>query len=172
MKTKHLNLCIFFFMIISSISYCQNKEILKSINNEIWEPFTKAFETSDYNLFGSLHSEELVRVNGNGKRIQNKESYINGYKTRWENNKLNQTISFRFLERIVNEQSASERGIYKLTLNPGTNQEQSYYGKFHVILKIENNIWKILVDYDSTEDNSITEMSYNNAFEMNDYNKY
>ena len=161
------------FSLVSIInSQAQNKMHFEAIDTQIWEPFTKAFETSDYNLFGSLHSEELVRVNGNGKRIQNKESYISGYKTRWRNNTQNQTISFRFLERIVNDQSASERGIYKLTLNPGTNQEQSYYGKFHVILKTENNLWKILVDYDSTENNSITEMSYNNAFEMKDYNKY
>lgn len=153
-------------------SYAQNKMHFEVIDTQIWKPFTKAFETSNYKLFGSLHSEDLVRISGDGKRILNKESYINGYKTRWENNKQNQTISFRFLERIVNNQSASERGIYKLTINPNTNQEQSYYGKFHVILKQETNVWKILIDYDSSEGNVINEESYNNAYAIDDYDKY
>lgn len=167
---KKITLIITFVFVYSS--YAQNKSHFEAINLQIWEPFTTAFETSDYNLFGSLHSDALVRVNGDGKRIQNKTNYIKGYETRWANNKQNQTISFRFLERIVNNESASERGIYKLTINPNTDQEQSYFGKFHVVLRMENNSWKILIDYDSSEKNSINEDTYKNAFAIDDFDKH
>ncbi|WP_223033261.1 nuclear transport factor 2 family protein [Hanstruepera marina] len=164
--------CIFITLFFVCEVFSQEKSHLTDINKQIWEPFTSAFETFDYNLFASLHREDLIRVSGNGKHIQNKKDYIKGYESRWSNSNRSQTISFRFLERIANNESASERGIYKLTLNPNTEQEQSFYGKFHVLLKKENEIWKILVDYDSSENNTINEESYNNAFAINDYSKY
>jgi len=85
---------------------------------------------------------------------------------------LNQTISFKFLERICNDSIASERGIYKLIRNPNTDIEKSYFGKFHVILKKESSIWKIIIDYDSSENNTINKTSYNNAYAIDDYDKF
>lgn len=159
-------------VLLACNSFSQNETTLTAINKQIWEPFTTAFETSNYDLFASLHSDDLIRVNGDGKRIQNKVSYIKGYKTRWSTNKQNHTIAFRFLERIANNESGSERGIYKLTINQNTEQEQSYYGKFHVVLRKENESWKILVDYDSSEKNTINAHVYNNAFAIDDFSKY
>jgi hypothetical protein len=101
-----------------------------------------------------------LRINADGKRLLTKEDYIQGYEKRWANDKQNQTISFRFIERIVNDEYGSERGIYKLTMNPNTEQEQHYYGKFHVLLRKEKSIWKLLADYDSSEGNTINENSY------------
>ena len=34
---------------------------------------------------------------------------------------------------INNKTTASERGIYQLTVNKGKPEEQKYYGQFHVI---------------------------------------
>ena len=170
MKIHKLILLVCF---ISSMNcYSQTEENLKNIDNQVWHPFTKAFETFDYILFSSIHSKDLIRINADGKRIQNKETYIDGYKERWESIDRKQTISFRFLERLNNENSASERGIYKLTIHPGTDQEQSYYGQFHVILKKEQHAWKILVDYDSSENNTVGSSVYNKAFQIDDYSKY
>ena len=45
-------------------------------------------------------------------------------------------------------------------------------GKFHVILVKVDNLWKLLVDYDSNEDNTINEKSYKSAFAIDDFEKY
>jgi len=100
------------------------------------------------------------------------EAYLNGYIPRWENATNSQTISFRFLERICNNDKASERGIYKFTVHLNSDKEQSYYGKFHVILSKEESVWKILVDYDSSENKTINEVSYSNAFAIDDFEKF
>ena len=150
----------------------QNSSDLKDINFQIWNNFTKSFETLDYQLFESLHSNDLIRVNKDIKSIKTKDLYLNGYKNRWGNAFLKQTISFRFLERFSKDGISSERGIYKFTRDLNTENEKSYYGKFHVILKKEENLWKILIDYDSTENESINEVHYNNAFALDDYEKY
>ena len=169
---NRLNIFIFLFVIMSSVSYCQNKEVLKSINKEIWEPFTKSFETFDIELFESLHSNDLIRVSADGRNIKKKDTYIDGYNRRWTKTSIEQTISFRFLERLNSFDIASERGIYKLTMNPNTEQEKSFYGKFHVIMKKEQETWRILVDYDSSESNTINSDSYYKAFAQDDFEKY
>lgn len=171
MKTLlKFSLLVFLFLGNSVVS--QNINHLKAINTDVWENFTKSFENSDYRLFSNLHSENLVRVGGDYKSIRGKTEYIEGYKKRWENKSINQTILFRFIERICDNEKASERGIYKLIINPNTENEQSYYGKFHVILNKENSVWKILVDYDSSENNSISEDSYLKAFDIKDFEKH
>ncbi|TYA71507.1 nuclear transport factor 2 family protein [Seonamhaeicola marinus] len=159
------------FLLFSISLFSQNTE-LKAINSQLWTNFTKAYELLDYNLFASIHANDLVRVSGNSKTISNKTTYIDKYIKWWTDNDRKQTISFRFLERIVSNNKASERGIYKLTIGPNTQNEKSYYGKFHVILTKENSIWKILVDYDSSENDTIDETSYLNAFAIDDFEKF
>ncbi len=159
------------FLLINISTFSQSED-LKDINIQVWQNFTKAYEMLDYNLFASLHSEDLVRVSGNSKTIKDKITYINSYKKWWKTKDKQQSISFRFLERIVNNDKASERGIYKLTTNPNTENEKNHYGKFHVIHIKENGIWKILVDYDSSENEAINETSYLEAFAIGDFEKY
>ncbi|GAB1857771.1 hypothetical protein MHTCC0001_26080 [Flavobacteriaceae bacterium MHTCC 0001] len=168
MRPKLFLLILFFTF---SNVYAQ-KESLKDINTQVWANFTKSYESLDHVRFASIHSDDLIRVSGDSKKIKNKEEYIDGYKKWWTDNSLKQTISFRFLERIYSENKASERGIYKLTQNPGTEDEKSFYGKFHVILTKENKKWKILMDYDSSESDTIDELSYKNASAIDDFLKY
>lgn len=166
-----LKIIVSLFALLSFSSQAQ-KQDLKDINTQVWVNFTKAYETLDVNLFADLHSEDLIRVSGNSKTIKDKKKYIEGYKKWWHKSNKKQTISFRFLERIVANGKASERGIYKLTINPNTKEEKNHYGKFHVLLIKENDIWKILVDYDSTETNTIDASSYNNALAINAFDKF
>lgn len=160
------------FLLLTETITSQNTDNLKAINADLWQNFTKAFEELDYNLFASLHCDNMIRVSGDAKTIKNKAEYIDGYKNHWKDKKIHQTISFRFLERICDANKASERGIYKLTIKPNTENEKSYYGKFHVILKKENEIWKILMDYDSSEKNRINEESYLEAFDIEDFKDF
>ena len=105
-------------------SVAQTKENLKAINTT-WAKFYKAFETLDYTLMADIHSKDLVRVSG-GRRIIDYDTYINNYKAGFERDKkAGQTshISLRFFERISNDSTASERGIYKLVRNKDTDKE-------------------------------------------------
>jgi hypothetical protein len=81
-------------------------------------------------------------------------------------------ISLRFLERINNNLIASEKGIYKLIINQNRENEKVIYGKFHVILIKEDKVWKILMDYDSNENNTIGEEDFYKARGINDFKKH
>jgi len=170
---KKIIIPVLAFVLFANIGAAQNLENLKSINT-VWSKFYKAFETLDYTLMAEIHTKDLVRVSG-GKRILNYETYIKGYETSFKNSKdTNQTsnISLRFFERINNDSTASERGIYKLVRNKGTEKEQAYYGQFHVLFKKVNDEWKITMDYDSSEGDTIGEEEFQKAFAIDDFDKF
>lgn len=164
---------IVFVVCFVSSSYAQSKENLKEIN-QTWEKFYKAFETLDYNLMAEIHSEDLIRVSG-GRRIIDYNTDISNYKASYKRDKdAGQTnhISLRFFERINNATTASERGIYKLVRNKGTEKEQAYYGQFHVLFKKKDGTWMITMDYDSSEGGTVGEEQYEKASAIDDFDKF
>jgi hypothetical protein len=164
MRTK--TMIITLLLTLGSITlYGQSK--LESINNEVWYPFYKAFETLDYQIMASVHSEELSRIPASRGHISTYQEYIEGTKRSFERKKQNgQTahISLRFFERITSEKRASERGIYRTIHNKNKPDQHVSYGQFFVLLQKENGRWKIVLDYDSDENGTIGEQQYNNAY--------
>lgn len=170
---KKVIVSIVFSVLFANCNYAQNTENLKAIN-AVWAKFYEAFETLDYTLMAEIHSKDLVRVSG-GKNIIDYDTYINNYKFSFNRDKeTNQTsnIALRFFERINNDTTASERGIYKLTRNKGTDKEQSYYGQFHVIFKKNDGGWKITMDYDSSESNTIGEDDFIKAYAIDNIEQF
>lgn len=156
-------------IILSFLSFsllAQQSNTSQQINEDIYIPFSKSYETKDVDLFASLQSEDLIRIVGDGKKITSKAAYIDGIANWWKNSNNTLHIDFRFIERIANELNASERGVYKITFNQGTNDESFSYGKFHVILERIDGVWKFIVDYDSSEDNTIREEEFQAASAM------
>lgn len=171
--TKRAGLILLFFIASVSVSTAQSLDHLKAIN-QVWAKFYQAFETLDYQPMAEIHSKDVVRISG-GSRIIDYETYINNYKRQFEANRTNNStrnISLRFFERLNNDATASERGIYKLTVNKGKTDEQHYYGQFHVIMKKENGTWKITMDYDSDENNTIDEQAYLKAHAIDDFDTF
>lgn len=152
-----------------------DKSILESINKEIWQPFSLAYQNLTAETYVNLHSREFIRAMGDSKGVKNLEQYAQSVYTFFDNIKNNNAkiqIGFRFTERIANEYSASERGIFELIVLKANGEKTAYYGKFHVFLRKENNHWRILVDYDSNENGSITKENYDAAFGMEEYEKF
>lgn len=164
---------ILFLIAFTNQINSQSQNNLKEIN-KVWDKFYQAFDSLDYKLMAEIHSKRLVRISG-GKRITDYETYINNYTSRFKKakeNNISNDISLRFFERISNDSIASERGIYKLIRAENQENKQIYFGQFHVIFIKENNIWKILMDYDSNELNSIGENNYLKAHGINEFDKF
>ena len=162
-----------FLVVFTNQSKSQSLNNIKEIN-KVWGKFYQAFDSLDYQLMSEIHSKKLVRISG-GKKITDYETYINNYKTRFkkaQKNNISNNISLRFFERINNDSIASERGIYKLVRIENQENKQIYYGQFHVLFIKEDNMWKILMDYDSNESNSIGEKDYIKAYGINEFDKF
>jgi ketosteroid isomerase-like protein len=156
---KHL--FIILFSIVSIASFSQNTQI--EINEHVWRPFIKNFNEGNTVGFMAVHSKEVVRSPRDQKAIWNWEEYnrqqsLGDAEDKKENRK--RTLELRFTERIANGDLAFDVGIYKTTYVFSDGKTQDYFGRFHVVLKKEKGIWKILVDTDSTESRTIGEKDF------------
>lgn len=142
----------------------------QEINAQVWQPFTQAIMTQNVGAFIALHSKELVRAEINRKKVMGWEEYKNNMEAGWpgwkesiEKSKTKYTFELRFTERLSNGATAYEVGYFKNeSVQPGGEKRVSY-GKFHVVLRKEDGTWKILVDSDSNEGNTITEEMFQAA---------
>ncbi len=149
-------------------SYSQDVNNFEDIN-AMWSKFSQAFDALDYQSIAEIHTKELIRIPG-GKQLLHYDNYMMTYKIDFEQaKKTNATraISFRFFERIHNDSIASEKGIYKVVMD-----DQTYYGKFHVLLKKENGDWKIFMDYDSNEGGTVGEKDFTAAVAITDVSTF
>ncbi|MFD2564772.1 hypothetical protein [Aquimarina rubra] len=163
----------FVFLLLSWDSYSQEEQLHQKINQDMYGKFSEAFQKLDFSLFESIHSKEMIRISGNGGEIKNVKAYLKGYKKRWGDPKTKPSpISFRLFERITSDSLVSDRGIYRGTYKNDKDETKHFYGQFHLLLQLENDFWKILIDYDSDENNTINQASYENAFALTDYKKY
>jgi ketosteroid isomerase-like protein len=149
---------------ISAVGYSQDTQ--RQINDQVWKPFVISFNNYDTKGFMAVHSHDLVRVPRDSKNVLNFEQYKKQYEEgdkQSAQQKNKRIIELRFLERIANENQAFEVGIYKTTVINAKGESRSFYGKFHVVLRKENSIWKILVDSDSSEGGTIGEKDFEAA---------
>ena len=154
MKKIFLITAIISFGLLSS---GQDNKFSKEINEQVWLPFVKGFSNGDDELFKSVHSKEVVRVTQDDKQIIGYDKYFqkipDSIKAKWGNWKKN--IELRFTQRIASEDKAFEVGYYRSTsTNTQTGEQRTGIGKFHVLLRKENGVWKILVDADSGKEAS------------------
>ena len=152
------------FLLLCHLSFGQTQQ--QEINNQVWKPFIKAFNEYDTDSFLALHSRDLLRSARDAQSILNWEGY---YREQKANNMRSKTaghkrlIELRFTERLATNDQALEVGIYKTTSITYKGESRSFYGRFHAALRKENGTWKILVDTDSSEGNTISETDFTKA---------
>jgi ketosteroid isomerase-like protein len=149
---------------ISFFSQAQQQQ--KEINEQVWKPFIASFNSFDPDKFLALHSKQVVRSSRDSKTILNWDQYYQEQKQGDVRSKADQRkrmLELRFTERITNNDQAIDVGIYKTTSINSKGESRSFYGRFHVVLRKENGTWKILVDTDSSENNTIDEEDFNAA---------
>jgi ketosteroid isomerase-like protein len=151
-----------FLLLTGVAAYAQNAE--KEINDQVWKPFTQAIKIQDIESFMALHSKDVMRVERDNGHILNYDQYKKDLTMSWpawkqamEVDKTKMHFELRFLERTSNGSQAFEVGYFKNETVNAKGEKRIGYGQFHVALRKENGVWKILVDSDSNNKRSITE---------------
>lgn len=160
---------ITFTLILFSAGVFAQTDIQKEINEQVWKPFIKTFNEYNAKGFLDLHSKDVVRSSRDSKEVLNWDQYFqqqdSGDKRSLANGSK-RTLELRFLERIGDSEKAIDVGVYKTTSIRKDGTARSFYGKFIVVLRKENGMWKILVDTDSSEGGKITEKEFLEAVAM------
>lgn len=134
-------------------SFSQTDSLQLQINEQVWKPFMKSFNSGDTEGFKAVHSKEVIRVVQDDNQIFGYEQYFPEKKQNKESNQLKRksTLELRFIQRITSPDRAFEIGYFKTTFTKPDGTSQYDYGKFHVLLRKENGTWKILMDADANE---------------------
>jgi ketosteroid isomerase-like protein len=164
MKTLLILLCA----AVAITAHAQTSQT--EINTQVWEPFITSFNNHQAEAFMTVHSIDVVRSPRDSKIVLNwddyKKSQIEGDQQDLKA-KRKRTLTLRFTDRIANDNQAVEVGVYKTSYLLSDGKTIDYYGRFHVVLRKENGVWKILVDTDSSENGTITENDFLAANPMN-----
>ena len=146
----------FAFLLMANYTFSQADSLQKEINEQVWKPFIKAFESYDTDAFMAVHSKDVTRVIQDGNMVQNFEQYQFENRrndTRNKTSKRNRKIELRFIQRIAANGRAFEVGYFKTSTITPDGVSRSFYGKFHVLLRKEGGAWKILMDADTSSEN-------------------
>ena len=141
-------------LLVTNVLFAQSDTVLKEINRQVWKPFIESFNNLDTEGFMAVHSKDMTRVIQDGKKIYGFEQYAREMKSSDANTKKGnrkRLIEFRFIQRIASNDKGFEVGYYKSTTIRPDGTSNTGYGKFHVLLRKENGIWKILMDADASE---------------------
>ncbi len=142
---------------IGSPSFSQS--VASEIDNQIWIPFTKAWESNDGAAYNAIHAEDVWRINP-GRLLVGAE-YKKRNAERMKGQEKNSIIEFSFETRTSNGNNAYEVGYYRITRSQ---DGQQFVGRFHVAMKKIDGVWKITQDWDTDEINGekLTPESLNN----------
>jgi hypothetical protein len=154
---------LFFWCLVLNVLVAHAQDYQKEINDQVWKPFIESFNNLNAELFLSVHSKDLTRSPRDSKQILNWNEYLSDQKKQMSIMKgdgLKLAIELHFTERIANGRQAIDVGIYKTTVILKDGTSNSGYGRFHVVMRKENGVWKILVDTDSSEGHTIEENDF------------
>ena len=152
---------LFILFCSSSILFAQ--EAQREINTQVWIPFIENFNNRNAEGFLAVHSKDVIRSPRDSKMIFGWDEYLKEQQQSSEGGKASgrkHALELRFTERIAKDGLAIEVGIYKTTSTDQKGKSFSFFGRFHVVLRKEQNVWKILVDTDSSEGDTIGEKEF------------
>lgn len=146
------------FIFLASTGFAQDFQ--KEINSQVWIPFMHTFGARDTEGFMALHSKDVIRSPRDGNSILNFDQYKKQIEQGNKNTNSTPSLELHFIERLATKDQAFEIGVYKTTYINAQGDQRSFYGKFHVALRKESGVWKILVDTDSSEGGTIGEKNF------------
>jgi len=150
------------FLLSLSINL-QAQTVQKEINEQVWKPFIASYGSLDTDGFMAVHSKDVIRAAREEGRIMGHEEYrkvTSSGNQYYRDNKSDRKLELRFSERWAGNDVAYDVGVYKATTIRPSGNNTIVYGRFHVTLRKEKGVWKIVVDSDSTEGGAVTDKDF------------
>ena len=136
---------------LSDYRKAEMSNLQEEIDRELWWPIRRAYNARDIDSLLQLYSPDVIRAGGPNSEILNFGNLAAAGSAWFAQLTADDTalqIDFRFTERLLDKDSASERGIFKMTTTKPNEPSEIIYGRFHVFLRRLGR-WMIVVDYDS-----------------------
>lgn len=141
---------LLFFLSLNLFAQTNIQKLHTEINQSVWKPFQKAFETLDGEALNAIYAEEVLRVTPKG--IDTGNNFKAGNLKRFKQNKLDGdsiALDFWFDSRHTNTTTSYEVGFYRISTKDREGVTTHNYGQFHIVLKKIDGKWRITQDWDT-----------------------
>ena len=147
----------FAFCFFAQISFAQHKTdpvISAQIDQQVWKPFQAAYRNSDGEAMVNLHTDDVLRVTPWGIKLGEtyRKSTLESYS---KPDRGQRSIDFRFEHRIHEGEVGYEVGYYKVVVDQPDGTQTTSFGRFHIVLKKIEDVWKIAQDWDTSTINGL-----------------
>ena len=127
-----------------------------AIERDVWIPFMAAYPALDAELALSTCSTDYIHAGGPAATAQGRDSHLADFEAFFDMVRGNGDrieLAFRFTQRILGDEVASERGLFRMDVQPAAGEPRQRFGYFHVFLRVEpdrggTGRWRILTDFD------------------------
>ncbi|KAA3620851.1 MAG: nuclear transport factor 2 family protein [Flavobacterium sp.] len=141
--------CLFICIAIQHPLFGQeNQDAESQVNTQVWQAFKTAYEARDSEAFKAIHTDDVLRVNDGG--IKTAPEYFASIDSWRKSDDTSITIDFAFENRQYNAHTGYETGYYRVVYTRENGESLSYYGQFHVILRLVDGKWMIAQDFDTS----------------------
>ena len=118
------------------------------IDNDIWRPLIAAYPLLRAAAALSVYSRDLIHGSAT---VQDYDAYAAEFATSFDVARSRGdrfAVDFRFTSRIVGDGVASERGVFRVDVQPAEGDLRTTFGYFQVFSRVEDGRWRILTDFD------------------------
>ena len=123
-------------------------DIEKLVDQQVWQVFKTSYEARDSEVFKSIHLKDVLRVyDGNIRLGYEHHQSISSWRPLRADRSIR--IDFAFESRQYKDTVGYEVGYYRVINERTGMASDTSYGRFHVILKMYDGLWKIAQDYDT-----------------------
>lgn len=159
-----------FFLICASMNVVQANEasaieVLVDLKNDsiraveldhFWNALAETVKTGDLEGYSSAYHEDAVVVFAGKRSVPIKaalESWEQGF-IDTKNGEVKSDVEFRFSERIGDETTAFETGMFRFSVVDKDGNTQDFYADLQALLIKENGSWTCIMEYQkpSTEE--------------------
>jgi ketosteroid isomerase-like protein len=126
--------------------------VLTAINEQVWIPFCESFARNDGETFLALHTSDAVRVSIDRKDVTSGSAFFERTRARMQRSRdagRAGTLTLRFTRRTHGTDAAFETGVYRYASQSG---DHVGYGRFTVLLRKVDGVWKVALDADEPAD--------------------
>ncbi len=121
----------------------------QQIDEQVWAPFVKAYETFDGPAFNALYADKVLRVTPDG--IDTEGRFKADNLTRFahrKNSNLTTELDFWFEHRQTIADTSYEVGYFRIR-STNDSDTNTFYGQFHIVVEKITGKWLITQDWDS-----------------------
>ena len=122
--------------------------------NSFWAEVSRTVREGDFQGYSATCHKEGVLVSGSAKTSLSLNDALEAWKPGFvdtKSGKIKANVAFRFSQRIGNESTAHESGIFHYTSIDSSGMGSDSYVHFEALLVTQDSGWKILMEYQKSK---------------------